>query len=80
MQCILEKKCLRQPGQTERPLHEVDGHDGKNFRRGLDAQEQSFLPTVKCGEWFRIGIGIGIGIGIAFVVVVLGQRRLRQWW
>ena len=76
MQRILEEKCLGQPGQAQSPLHEVDGHDGQNFRRGLDAQEQPFLPTTKCGEWCRIGIGIGI----AFVVVVLDQRRLRQWW
>ena len=78
MQRILEEKCLGQPGQAQSALHEVDGHDGQNFRRRLDAQEQSFLPTVKCGEWYRTGIGIGIGIGIAFVVVVLDQRRLRQ--
>ena len=74
MQGILEEECLRQPGQAQSALHEVDGHDGQNFRRGLDAQEQPFLPTTECGEWYRIGIGIGIAV----VVVVLNQRRLRQ--
>ena len=69
MESILKKKGLRQPGQAKRPLHEVDGHDGKNFRRGFDAQEQFFLQTAKC---YRCRIDI-------VATAALDQRRLRQW-